>query len=924
MPPKLTFLFLLFFSLCTTSSFSQSPFKKIAVTVTDISTGKPVENAEVNFKGLIFRQKKKTGADGKALGEIYLASDIQKINIEVKNEIAGVGHKTYQTSVTLTKGQDYYELSAPMKPAYKKITIRVVDEKNQPVSNAEVTIKGNPDETVHTPANGTAIFNIPYPEGSTITSLSIKREGYEVFKTNIDTYSQNPEAPILSALKKSSTNVSSSYDVAKPPTMLGPTSNVNTGLMEANLNESGETSTVLPYTPICNKDPFTGIPSFNSAFVEDEKTINSYITQSCLGFTWDAVNSLTEFIVDPPKFNLSDTNLLKDASKAKDVFDKLKAFYDKVNKIPKDPIDFTVQCIYGGLEKYAIAKAPELLQPIKNIETSVSDYSQAKKDITDKINSIQEKINKNEAVDYAGELKEMDKKQGYQRMKNLYTSLNSTYSLMSTLLNSPEKLLPYDQQASNYLARLKAMMDNITRNCQLAEANQLLQQAVMAAQLGLGGARKSKAQAEKQENNLSDEINVIIKKYPAIVNWQATGNSSFGVEGLPAEVREQYREWVAAHNQFYEQTLRTTNLTNQLQTLISECGHLEQIANSLNKLFIRYKDIYSEGMKMVSNCKLEDAESKVTELLSIETADCGKLLNKNGSEPLSKQLNKLISDVKNANACQSKEQKNPQEIDAGVFVVTSKDWLSTGVAVNKGDGVRVIADGEFVSQSDPKFKFGPGGGGYWVWWVLKTKVSKQMQDVGTKGSMYIQEDGTLELGAPRVARFFEGDGMDLGGFYRVHVFIQPGKPVKKETTPPKTTTTTTADDTKIKEVSEKNFEKITGIPSSYGIYRLVEDRIKPTGIAVLGKFPDYINKAKELNASVFTLGDKFEELQRDGYEPLKANFYFLDRIADLKQKIVIELGGKKFDGFVVTEVKYMIEKRGYKWGDGGKTLLPPK
>jgi len=907
--------------MVTTGVIAQNPLKKISITVTDAVTGKPVENADVSFKGLIFRQKKKTGVDGKAVAEIYLASDYQKIDINVTDTAKGSGHKSYQTSVTLVKGQDIYDLAAQVKPAFKKITIAVVDDKNVPLSYAEVTIKGNPDQTVNATANGTAIFVVPYPEPNTISSLIIKKEGYEDFKTNVDLSSQNPDAPVLTALKKGSSS-SSSYDVAKPPTMLDPTSNVNTGIMDSkNSNETGETTTTLPFTPACNKDPLSTVPSYNSFFVENGKTASDYITQSCLGFTWDAVNTLTDLVVDPPKFNLSDTTRWKEMGTAKDIFDKLKAFYDKVNKIPKDPIDYTVQCIYGGLEKYVIAGAPELLQPIKNIETSIDDYKQAKKDINDKFDAIQKKIDKNEQVDYLEELKSMDKFQGIKKMTNAYTSLKSTHTLMSTLLYEPEKLLPYEQQAANMISRLKIKMDNITSNCQLAEANSLLQEATQAGQLALAGARKAQAQAQKQTSKLNDEINVIMaNRHPGFGNWQDKG-AAYGEIGLPDDIKGQYREWVAATNKLNEQKLHTTSLTNQLQTLTDECGHLEQVANAMNKLVGKYNDTYSEAMRMVSNCKLDDAEKKITDLQFIETADCGKLLNKSGTEPLSKRLSKLISDIKKADACASKEQKNPQEIDAGVFVVTSKDWAGTGVAVQKGDGVRVVADGQFVSASDPNFKFGPGGGGYWTWWVLKTKVGKQMQDVGTRGGMYIEEDGTLELGAPRVARFFEGDGADLGGFFRVHVFIRPGTPRKENNQKPSTTTTS---DTKIKEVSEKNFEKITGIPPSYGIFKLIEDGIKSTGVAVLGKYPDYITKAKELNASVFTLGNKFEELQSDGYDPWKANLYYLDRIADLRQKIVIELGSKKLDGILANEVKYLTEKRGYKWGDGGKTLIPPK
>ena len=116
-------------------------------------------------------------------------------------------------------------------------------------------------------------------------------------------------------------------------------------------------------------------------------------------------------------------------------------------------------------------------------------------------------------------------------------------------------------------------------------------------------------------------------------------------------------------------------------------------------------------------------------------------------------------------------QKDAKEIKYGPYTVTLDGWKATGLKISKGGSFRVEASGTIIGIEDGKsFEMKPDGTGHWTWFVLKGKIGEKMMDVGSNRGATSEEGGMLELGAPRVARFFEADATDKTGNWTVYVY----------------------------------------------------------------------------------------------------------------------------------------------------------
>ena len=111
----------------------------------------------------------------------------------------------------------------------------------------------------------------------------------------------------------------------------------------------------------------------------------------------------------------------------------------------------------------------------------------------------------------------------------------------------------------------------------------------------------------------------------------------------------------------------------------------------------------------------------------------------------------------------------------GPFQVPWGSWLSTGVALKKGDRFSVSAKGAYVNPETNKADVGPNGGGYWGWWVLKAKIGAQMINVGASGGGVADQDGILELGAPRGNTFVPEEAKAHVGSLTAEVTVESGK-----------------------------------------------------------------------------------------------------------------------------------------------------
>src|ERR1700741_2005971 len=112
MLPKSTIVIsLLFFSVhVSTLCHCQTTNKKINIRVIDAVTSKPVVNADINLKGLIFKQKRKTDSEGKASFDVYLISNELVLSFEIIDTSSSRTHKTYKTTLTLTASRDNYAM----------------------------------------------------------------------------------------------------------------------------------------------------------------------------------------------------------------------------------------------------------------------------------------------------------------------------------------------------------------------------------------------------------------------------------------------------------------------------------------------------------------------------------------------------------------------------------------------------------------------------------------------------------------------------------------------------------------------------------------------------------------------------------------------------------------------------------------------
>ena len=118
----------------------------------------------------------------------------------------------------------------------------------------------------------------------------------------------------------------------------------------------------------------------------------------------------------------------------------------------------------------------------------------------------------------------------------------------------------------------------------------------------------------------------------------------------------------------------------------------------------------------------------------------------------------------------------------------------------------------------------------------------------------------------------------------------------------------TADNT-LKEVADDFAKPVT----VEGIANLAEANITNSGKTVLGHFPGYINKAKARGASYFDIGDAWDSLT--DAQRWAANKHFLDKIADAGDQVLLSLpkGQIREGSFLVKEIEYLINKKGYRW-----------
>jgi len=700
-----------------------------------------------------------------------------------------------------------------------------------------------------------------------------------------------------------------------------------------------------------------------NALVEATENIVNVSTRLQAAWSrWSDVvaNNNASQIVQVSEKAMGDTKKIVEEEKDKtkkaitDAIDKTKELLSNIKSLGEGPEVFVLSCMWDGIKDYAIP------DDITKVKKSAESFGKLKKGLQDKMDSIAKLV----ASDKAFSVSDKSDKNLFTDWGDIIGNVQKTaggLNIILSWLKDPRKILPYETQVNLAISSAESMMATLMTDCQTRECDRQIKQGVAAAQAALTAARKLYAQKTKGESKWRSTINDFVSKnYDASDRgWEYMAPDDYRLNAI----RPQWETWARYHNEAIDADKQVKKFEGLLNKLADLCNKLQPIAATLNERVSKYGHLYVQGLTDVENCKLDEAEKVLRQMQTLEQSDCGHFFPRPFGKAQSEELSAKIQQAKQSGKCKEDfggpgwelvslvvdpDKKSGKWSDSHNVTITENSVTATAYKsqltltissppkfIKDGDVARIDVAANYAGNDNVFLTFNMNA------YLGLTEIPKKVNqyNVATMANVSVGRGdhsvtttshdvfviGKQTFGMPPDSAIIEPQVFVTPFFNGPRIFRATYKHIsgdKLANHKKPQTNETTAQSKKIKEVSEKNFENITGIPSKYGVFKLVEDGIKPTGTTVVGKFPDYVNKAKQLNASSFVIGGKWDELAKDGYDPWKANQYFLDRIADLRQKVVLELGGKPLDGFTGKEVNYLTEQRGYKWSTDGKTLIP--
>jgi hypothetical protein len=161
--------------------------KTLIVNVADSRTGEPVRDAEVAIKGLLSKQRKKTDSTGIASFKFTMISSSAAIDMEVTlKDGSGAVIASDKSKFVITHTLNEYQIPVSLNlPGTKKITVSVVDERNNPVAGARVQLGQN--NIAYTRADGTIAFDdIRIKGASQQVSLAVEKPGFTGYTSTVE------------------------------------------------------------------------------------------------------------------------------------------------------------------------------------------------------------------------------------------------------------------------------------------------------------------------------------------------------------------------------------------------------------------------------------------------------------------------------------------------------------------------------------------------------------------------------------------------------------------------------------------------------------------------------------------------------------------------------------------------------------------
>lgn len=697
------FAFILLVSGFVSTLQAQNPWKKVTITVLDNQTQHPIDGAEIMFKSLIAKTVKKTNSEGIAVFDMLMITDKLNMNYAVKLPPGTKSYKPYSGSIALEMGRDSYEYSALLQSNNKTVSFKISDDKRQAIANATVKLNDESGLTAesNSDANGVANFEFAPDVQFKNPTLTVAKQGFADYAVPVEINNQTSQVSVVAPLATNTIMAEEIKEPARPKTeLLGPTDNGNSSSLPLGYSVAPRNPVPLwgPYFPNCEGNPLDAVPSYTPLAVEDEQTLFDNLSKSCLGSLTDAVDALVDLTENVARVSTKFDAIWEQSFQAKNMkqldqvpgaVDKTTAdlkklvedekantskaiseavsktteMIEKMKELAAGPEMFAVSCLWSGFKDYAI---PE---PLLKMKSATQAFGKAQTAMLTKLEAIKTRVNSGESLKYSDKELFTNWKDVNENIEKTNSGLNLIYSYVK----NPSQILPYETQVNLAISKAESLLSTMMTDCQIREADRQIKQGISAGQALLLATRKRAAQMKKGESKWREIINnyVIANFKPEDRGWEYYDSNDFRLQLLPVN---DYNTFVKYHNEAIFASKEAIRLEEPLKKLGELCAKLKPMAATLNERLSKYESIYSKGLLALDDCKLEEVNSCINQLQSLENSECGHFFPRPYGKTASQELSAKLFDAKKSGKC-------VEVVPPGAYVLTrtdittSNDWI---------------------------------------------------------------------------------------------------------------------------------------------------------------------------------------------------------------------------------------------------------
>lgn len=797
--------FLLMGVLFNAANSQPNPTKTIYVIVKNSATDKPVNETEVTYKDFNGTQRQITNSGGRVTFQVKLLTNPMEASIVLNDGIleilGGYNRKATKVNIELKEEQDVYEVEAIFHSNNKGIMVSVTDagDNGNPLGGAKVTlsnVKAGKDDSNNTDGWGNVSFEVSMTSESKTVPVIVEKPGYETFKTTVQLNNQKNKNLLSVVLERDKYIKILRVKVISTPDLL-PVNGANViangkgfhGFATGSTDEAGVATLVLEtggeflvtvtHGNFDEEQKTVTIKKFG----EDKETIlpfevkrKSNLKRDLKVYVYEAnsgnqpLSKIGVFVNGRPGFTGSDGIA---------EFTKI-LFMGEIGKIeipPSDIYEGASQIFLGGgdqtrylpSEKDAtllyITKKPETIlgvtvrvldektmSPVSGVVTQIklADGILTPYDTTNASGEKNIKINKKYLVNAPLRLF-VERKKGYE---------DKWVDLTDAFLQPP-------QDGKIFTVFIKKINKEKGRDLKVRVRDSKTLKPVAKATVNVNG------------------INVI------------TDGSGLAVFSTISTAGEEKTIYVTANG--YEQTEKDYKAGSEAGTagsvpadaveviLTKKPGRASFIVQVLDNTTNKPIPGASAVIKLYNGTEVSEKEQ--TNLKGEAELEINEGAPTNGQFRLvasATNYEEKWNDIPNSYLTDGGEKKHLQiflkikqaypgkEVTYGPFPANLKGWTSTGLKFKRGGTFRVEVDKVSkltVPDENDKNKtveLSPAGNGHWGWWALKAKIGIDMQDIVNAGG-YVDKDGILELGVPRLWTFYPQDAVGSSGNWMVYV-----------------------------------------------------------------------------------------------------------------------------------------------------------